>query len=169
MPDSAVQPAPSRKDQLAAMSFLQHLEELRRRIIWSLLYIMAGFFACWWKADVIYRYMKVPIDAALARHHQDPSLYFTNPTTAARTALDRTRSATGCLVVIEVIVMIRPQCFRCMWGMTSRAKYTVLRKFNSMARCHSSRVTSRNPLAGGPPALVTQMSTLPNLAATAAT
>ena len=80
MPDSAVQPAPSRKDQLAAMSFLQHLEELRRRIIWSLLYIMAGFFACWWKADVIYRYMKVPIDEALRAHKLPADLVYTNPT-----------------------------------------------------------------------------------------
>ena len=38
-----------------------------------------------------------------------------------------------------------------------------------MARCQSSRVAARKPLAGGPPALVTQISTLPNLAATAAT
>ena len=29
---------------------------------------------------------------------------------------------TGCFVVIEVSVMMRPQRFRCMWGMTSRAK-----------------------------------------------
>ena len=47
---------------------------------------------------------------------------FTSPTTAARTAFESTRSVTGCLVVIEVIVMMRPQCLRCMWGITSRAK-----------------------------------------------
>src|SRR6185369_1666844 len=52
---------------------------------------------------------------------------FTSPTTAARTALDKTRSDTGCLVVIEVMVMMRPHFFFCMYGITSRAKYTVLR------------------------------------------
>ena len=36
-------------------------------------------------------------------------------------------------------VMIRPQRFLCRCGITSRAKYTLLRKFGSRARCHSSR------------------------------
>src|ERR1700674_527010 len=94
---------------------------------------------------------------------------FTSPTTAARTAFERTRSVTGCLVVIDVRVMMRPQRFLCMCGITSRAKYTLLRKFSSRARCHSSRVAARNPLAGGPPALVTQISMPPNFCATAAT
>jgi len=83
MPDTELQPIPEQGEEhrgLASMSFLEHLEELRRRIIFALLFVGAGFGLCWYKADVIYRYMKVPIDAALARHHQDPTLYFTNPT-----------------------------------------------------------------------------------------
>src|SRR5437899_11243252 len=83
MPDTELQPVPEQGEEqrgLASMSFLEHLEELRRRLIFALLWVAAGFGVCWWKADVIYRYMKVPIAAALARHHQDPSLYFTNPT-----------------------------------------------------------------------------------------
>src|ERR1700727_2550010 len=74
---------------------------------------------------------------------------FTRPTTAARTAFERTRSVTGCLVVIDVSVMMRPQRFLCMCGITSRAKYTLLRKFVSRARRHSARSRQRNPLAGG--------------------
>src|SRR5581483_950063 len=56
-----------------------------------------------------------------------------------------------------------------MCGMTSRQKYTALRKLALMARCQSSSEAARNPFAGGPPAFVTQISTLPNLFATAAT
>ena len=63
---------------------------------------------------------------------------FTRPTTPARTAFESTRSGTGCLVEMEVKVMIRPQRLRCMCGMTSRAKYTVLMKFASIALRHSS-------------------------------
>jgi hypothetical protein len=65
--------------------------------------------------------------------------------------------------------MMRPQRFLCICGITSHAKYTLLRKFSSRARCHSSRVAARKPLAGGPPALVTQISMPPNFCATAAT
>jgi hypothetical protein len=38
-----------------------------------------------------------------------------------------------------VSVRMRPQRFLCRCGTTSRAKYTLLRKFSSRARCHSSR------------------------------
>ncbi|HZQ92315.1 MAG TPA: twin-arginine translocase subunit TatC [Terriglobales bacterium] len=82
MPELEVEPAPpaTGREPMASMSFLEHLEELRRRIIWSIVFIAAGFFACWWKAEVIYKYMKVPIDQALVRHKLSPDLFFTNPT-----------------------------------------------------------------------------------------
>src|SRR5690348_5049243 len=79
MPETELQPVPEQRE-LASMSFLQHLEELRRCIIYALLSVGAGFALCWYKAEEIYRYMKIPIDAVLSRHHPDLSLYFTNPT-----------------------------------------------------------------------------------------
>src|SRR6185312_3684831 len=42
-------------------------------------------------------------------------------------------------------------------------------RFASIAFRQSSMLAARNPLAGGPPALVTQISTEPNLSATAST
>src|SRR5438874_1652666 len=80
MPDPAVQPTPSRVDQLSSMSFLEHLEELRKRIIYALLFIAGGFGACWWKADVIYGYMQRPILQVLHAHKMEETLVFTNPT-----------------------------------------------------------------------------------------
>src|SRR5271154_3995726 len=56
-----------------------------------------------------------------------------------------------------------------MRGRTSRAKKTLLRRVRSTAARHSSREISANFLAGGPPALVTQMSTCPNFLSTAST
>lgn len=79
MPDSEPQPVPEHRE-LGSMSFLEHLEELRRRLIWALVWVAAGFGVCWWKADVIYRYMKVPIDAALRNHHLSTDLVYNNPT-----------------------------------------------------------------------------------------
>ena len=34
-------------DEMPAMSFLDHLEELRRRLIYSIIAVTVGFFACW--------------------------------------------------------------------------------------------------------------------------
>lgn len=72
--------AQSRLDQLQAMSFLEHLEELRRRIIYSVLFVLGGFAACWWKAEVIFGYMQRPIVSALAAHKLDTQLVYLNPT-----------------------------------------------------------------------------------------
>jgi sec-independent protein translocase protein TatC len=72
--------AQSRLDQLQAMSFLEHLEELRRRIIYSVLFVIGGFAACWWKAEVIFGYMQRPIVTALAAHKLDTQLVYLNPT-----------------------------------------------------------------------------------------
>ena len=34
-------------EEMTGMSFLEHLEELRRRIIYSFLYVVAGLGVCW--------------------------------------------------------------------------------------------------------------------------
>ncbi len=78
MPDASA--AKKATESLGAMSFLEHLEELRRRIIYSLLAVGVAFFACFYYADRIYAIMKVPIDTALVRHHLDPTIVYTNPT-----------------------------------------------------------------------------------------
>jgi len=58
-------------EEMTGMSFLEHLEELRRRIIHSALYILAGFGVCWWFHEPIFAIMQKPIVAALASHKLD--------------------------------------------------------------------------------------------------
>ena len=67
-------------DKMASMSFLDHLEELRRRIIWSLVFVAAGFGVCFGYAEKIYAVMQVPIMQALRNHHLDQKLVYLNPT-----------------------------------------------------------------------------------------
>ena len=62
------------------MSFLEHLEELRKRIIYSLLGVAVGFFACFWYADRILALMQRPIMLALDRNHLPDKLVYLNPT-----------------------------------------------------------------------------------------
>lgn len=62
------------------MSFLEHLEELRKRIIWSLVGVAAAFGICWNYADRIYGYMQTPIMDALRRNGLEQKLVYLNPT-----------------------------------------------------------------------------------------
>jgi sec-independent protein translocase protein TatC len=65
---------------LPAMNFLGHLEELRRRIVYSVLFIFAGFGACWHWSGQIFAYMQRPIMDALQRHGLEQKLVYLNPT-----------------------------------------------------------------------------------------
>ena len=66
--------------ELPGMSLLEHLEELRKRIIYSALAIFAGFCVCYWYHEQIYELMQRPITFALRNNHLDTQLVFTNPT-----------------------------------------------------------------------------------------
>ena len=46
------------------MSFVEHLEELRRRLIWSVVFIAAAFGVCWFFAAELLEIAKAPILAA---------------------------------------------------------------------------------------------------------
>ncbi len=48
------------------MSFLEHLDELRRRLIRSLLFVVAAAAVCWIFSDRIYAFLAVPVEHALA-------------------------------------------------------------------------------------------------------
>lgn len=71
--------APDR-DEMPAMSFLDHLEELRRRIIYSIIAVAVGFFACWGYAERIFAIMQRPIMDALHRNGMPEKLVYLNPT-----------------------------------------------------------------------------------------
>ena len=48
------------------MSFLEHLDELRSRIIRSLAFVFVVFIGCWFVSDHIYNFLAVPVQRALA-------------------------------------------------------------------------------------------------------
>jgi sec-independent protein translocase protein TatC len=71
---------PKSRDAMPAMSFLEHLEELRRRIIYCIVAIAVGFFACWSYADNIFSLMQRPIMEALRRNGMAEKLVYLSPT-----------------------------------------------------------------------------------------
>jgi len=68
------------KEAMPAMSFLDHLEELRRRIFYSILAVVIGFFVCWGYASNIVGWMQKPIMDALQRNNMPQTLVYLNPT-----------------------------------------------------------------------------------------
>ena len=68
------------KESMPTMGFLDHLEELRKRVIYCILFVAAGFFVCWGYADRIYAVMQRPIMTALRNHHLPETLVYLNPT-----------------------------------------------------------------------------------------
>ena len=62
------------------MGFLEHLEELRRRIVYSIIAVAVGFFACWRYAERIYDIMQRPIMVALHNNGMAEKLVYLNPT-----------------------------------------------------------------------------------------
>jgi sec-independent protein translocase protein TatC len=69
----------SERAELPGMSLLEHLQELRKRIIYSLLFIGAGFCVAYGFHDHIAALMIEPITRALAAHHLDTKLAYLNP------------------------------------------------------------------------------------------
>jgi sec-independent protein translocase protein TatC len=81
MPEIVAEPEEKQEQrQLSSMSLLQHLEELRRRIIYSVAAVAAGSCVGWWFAkDKIYPLMEKPILVVFKKYHIDHGLTYLNP------------------------------------------------------------------------------------------
>src|ERR1700732_1348729 len=71
-----------------SMPLLAHLEELRKRIIFSVLGVLVGFLSCWSYADRIFGLMQQPIIQALRHHALGGGLVYLNPTEPFNLYLD---------------------------------------------------------------------------------
>ena len=47
------------------MAFLEHLDELRKRLVYSFVFIVVAFIGCWFVSQPIYNFLSVPIRQAL--------------------------------------------------------------------------------------------------------
>jgi sec-independent protein translocase protein TatC len=71
--------AVTQRAELPGMSLLEHLEELRRRLIHSALYLIGGFAVAWFFHEKIYQIMQAPITYALHKHNLPTQLIIHNP------------------------------------------------------------------------------------------
>src|SRR6266446_9853226 len=70
------------------MPLLAHLEELRKRLILSVIGVLVGFLSCWSYADRIFGLMQQPIIQALRHHGLGGGLVYLNPTEPVNLYLD---------------------------------------------------------------------------------
>ena len=79
MPESGAA-APSREAEgMPTMGFLDHLEELRKRIVYSIIAVAAGTAVAWGYRERIYGVMQKPIMDALHAHNLSEKLVYLNP------------------------------------------------------------------------------------------
>jgi len=108
--------AMTERAELPGMSLLEHLAELRRRIIHTALYLVGGFFIAWFFHEKIYGFMEKPIVQALAKHHLDTHLVYHNPIDPFNMYLEISFMA-GCIlacpfVLYEVWLFISPGLYQ---------------------------------------------------------
>jgi len=61
MTSTPLRPSAPTQEELARMSLMEHLEELRKRILWSVLFFAVAFFPCWAYYREIFRFLMVPL------------------------------------------------------------------------------------------------------------
>ena len=117
MPELAEAPiTEDEKESMPTMGFLDHLEELRRRIIYSIISVAVGFCVCWWKVERIYDVMQRPIMDALKANGMAEKLGYLNPTDPFNLYLKVAALAglflTSPFVLYQVWMFISPGLYR---------------------------------------------------------
>jgi sec-independent protein translocase protein TatC len=118
MPDVATEipPQEDEKESMPTMGFLDHLEELRKRIIYSIISVAVGFFACWGYREQIYAVMQKPIMNALKANGMAEKLVYLNPTEPFNLYLKISALAglflTSPFVLYQVWMFISPGLYR---------------------------------------------------------
>jgi len=67
------------KEAMPTMGFLDHLEELRKRIVYSIVAVVIGFGLCWFSASRLVDIMQRPIIQVLHKYGLPEKLVYLNP------------------------------------------------------------------------------------------
>ncbi|HTW56741.1 MAG TPA: twin-arginine translocase subunit TatC [Terriglobales bacterium] len=104
------------KESMPTMGFLDHLEELRKRIVYSIAAVAVGFGACWGYHERIYAVMQKPITDALRANGLPEKLTYLNPTDPFNIFLKISALAglflTSPFVLYQVWMFISPGLYR---------------------------------------------------------
>ncbi len=113
---SAAASGDSEKEPMPTMGFLDHLEELRKRLVYSIVAVGVGFGVCWGYHEKIYAVMQKPIMEVLHKHHLPEHLGYLNPTDPFNLYLKISAMAglflTSPFVLYQVWMFISPGLYR---------------------------------------------------------
>jgi sec-independent protein translocase protein TatC len=118
MPELTAEPTTEEREHepLPAMGFLDHLEELRKRIVYSVIAVGLGAGACWGYRERIYAIMQKPIMDALKANGLSEKLVYLNPTEPFNLYLKIAALAglflTSPFVLYQVWMFISPGLYR---------------------------------------------------------
>lgn len=109
------------EEGMSKMSFLDHLEELRNRIIYSLIAVAVAFFICFSFAQKIFEYMSEPLAGALRELKMAEQLYFTKPTDAFTMYIN--------LALVAGLFLASPVVIYQLWAFIAPGLYRNERKY----------------------------------------
>src|SRR5271169_2352654 len=117
MPEVAAAASGEReKEPMPTMGFLDHLEELRKRLVYSAVAVVVGAGACWNYREQIYGVMQRPIMQALRANGLPEKLVYLNPTEPFNLYLKIAALAglflTSPFVLYQVWMFISPGLYR---------------------------------------------------------
>jgi sec-independent protein translocase protein TatC len=96
--------------ELPGMSLMEHLDELRRRIVHSAIYLAIGFFVCWFLRDRIVGFLQAPLNRI------GKSLVFTHPMDALNLDMQAALLAgailTSPFILFQVWMFIAPGLYQ---------------------------------------------------------
>ena len=104
------------QERMPSMSFLEHLEELRKRIFHALVAVGCGMAVCWWYHIALFGYMQRPILDVLRRSGLPEKLVYSTPTEPFNLYLKVSALAglflTSPYVLYQVWLFISPGLYR---------------------------------------------------------
>lgn len=93
----------SERAELPGMSLMEHLDELRKRIVHSAIYLAVGFFVCWFLRDRIVNFLQAPLN------HIGKSLVFTHPMDALN--LDMQAALLAGAILVSPLILFQVWLF----------------------------------------------------------
>ena len=109
------------EEAMFRMSFLDHLGELRNRIIYSLIAVAVAFFICFSLARPILDHMSGPLRAGLRDMGMKEQLYFTQPTGAFTVHIN--------LALVLALFLASPVVLYQVWAFIAPGLYQRERKY----------------------------------------
>jgi sec-independent protein translocase protein TatC len=109
------------RSELLSMGFMEHLEELRKRVIASIFSVVVGFIVSYAFHEQIFAWIQKPITTVLSAHKMSTQLVYTNPVDPFNMYLK--------ISLIAGIFLASPYILYQVWGFIAPGLYKSERRY----------------------------------------